>query len=225
MTFNTKLLAGALALVLVAGMTSPAFADPTGDVVTIFVTGVPTDPDEVVETVANGPEAVFTTLNDNIPFIVDIGDGFILIEYPAGIDNPDPTNYEIIIQDIDWLDESGNEVPGEIDSLFCQASGLEIITTDVNAFPTNSLQGSSIEILVDPFAIQSTIEPVDIECVYTVVHPEPQPPTTSVAGQLLPLDSTALLIGGLTSMSVFMIPAVAGLAGAAVYLVKFRARD
>jgi hypothetical protein len=51
------------------------------------------------------------------------------------------------------------------------------------------------------------------------------PQTTSVAGQLLPLDSTALLIGGLSSMSVFMIPAVAGIAGAAVYLVKFRARE
>jgi hypothetical protein len=43
-----------------------------------------------------------------------------------------------------------------------------------------------------------------------------------VAGELLPLDSTALLIGGLSSMSVFMIPAVAGIAGAAVYLVKHR---
>ena len=43
-----------------------------------------------------------------------------------------------------------------------------------------------------------------------------------VAGELLPLDSTALLIGGLTSMSVWMIPTVLGLAGAGVYLVKFR---
>ena len=51
------------------------------------------------------------------------------------------------------------------------------------------------------------------------------PPETPVAGQLLPIDSSALLIGGLSSMSVFMIPAVAGLAGAGVYLVKFRARD
>ena len=43
-----------------------------------------------------------------------------------------------------------------------------------------------------------------------------------VTGELLPLDSTALLIGGLTSMSVWMIPTVLGLAGAGVYLVKFR---
>ncbi len=43
-----------------------------------------------------------------------------------------------------------------------------------------------------------------------------------VAGELLPLDSTALLIGGLTSVSVWMVPTIAGLAGAGVYLVKFR---
>jgi len=43
-----------------------------------------------------------------------------------------------------------------------------------------------------------------------------------VAGELLPLDSSALLIGGLTSMSIWMVPAIAGLAGVGVYLVKFR---
>jgi len=43
-----------------------------------------------------------------------------------------------------------------------------------------------------------------------------------VAGELLPLDSSALMIAGLTSMTVWMVPAVAGLAGVGVYLVKFR---
>jgi len=46
-----------------------------------------------------------------------------------------------------------------------------------------------------------------------------QPP---VAGELLPLDTSALMIAGLTSMSVWMIPTVVGLAGVGVYLVKFR---
>jgi len=46
-----------------------------------------------------------------------------------------------------------------------------------------------------------------------------------VAGQLLPTDSTALLLAGIQSMTVWMIPTVLGLAGAGVYLVKFRARD
>ena len=44
-----------------------------------------------------------------------------------------------------------------------------------------------------------------------------------VAGELLPMNTSALMIAGLSSMSVFMIPAVAGIVGAAVYLVKFRA--
>jgi hypothetical protein len=46
-----------------------------------------------------------------------------------------------------------------------------------------------------------------------------------VAGELLPLDSTALLLAGIQSMTVWMVPTVLGLAGAGVYLVKFRARD
>jgi len=43
-----------------------------------------------------------------------------------------------------------------------------------------------------------------------------------VAGELLPINSSALMIAGLTSMTVWMIPTVLGLAGAGVYLVKFR---
>jgi len=43
-----------------------------------------------------------------------------------------------------------------------------------------------------------------------------------VAGELLSLDTTALVIGGLASSAVWMIPAVAGIAGAGIYLVKLR---
>jgi len=39
----------------------------------------------------------------------------------------------------------------------------------------------------------------------------------------LPMNTSALMIAGLTSMSVWMVPAVVGLAGVGVYLVKFRA--
>ena len=59
------------------------------------------------------------------------------------------------------------------------------------------------------------------ECRITCPVVQP-PPETPVAGELLPLNTSALMIAGLTSMSVFMIPAVAGLAGVGVYLVKFR---
>ena len=48
-------------------------------------------------------------------------------------------------------------------------------------------------------------------------------PDNPVAGDLLSLDSSALVIGGLASSAVWMIPAVAGIAGAGIYLVKTRA--
>lgn len=43
-----------------------------------------------------------------------------------------------------------------------------------------------------------------------------------VAGELLSLSSSALVIGGLASSAVWMIPAIAGIAGAGIYLVKTR---
>ena len=44
-----------------------------------------------------------------------------------------------------------------------------------------------------------------------------------VAGGLLSLDSSALVIGGLASSAVWMIPAITGIFGAGVYLIKTRA--
>jgi len=55
-------------------------------------------------------------------------------------------------------------------------------------------------------------------------EPDPAPvcQPTPVAGELLPLDNSALMIAGLSSMSVWMVPTVLGIAGVGVYLVKFR---
>ena len=69
-----------------------------------------------------------------------------------------------------------------------------------------------------------TIDSCRIVTATCETEPDPDPvcQPTQVAGELLPLDSSALMIAGLTSMSVWMIPTVVGLAGAGVYLVKFR---
>ena len=62
----------------------------------------------------------------------------------------------------------------------------------------------------------------DIDSVGAISSRFVEPPTTTpVAGELLALNSSALVIGGLGSM-IWMVPAVAGLIGAGVYLVKFR---
>jgi hypothetical protein len=44
-----------------------------------------------------------------------------------------------------------------------------------------------------------------------------------VAGELLPIMSSALVIAGVSTIAVWMIPTVLGLAGAGGYLIKFRA--
>jgi len=44
-----------------------------------------------------------------------------------------------------------------------------------------------------------------------------------VGGEFLPIDSTALMLAGLQSSAIWMLPVLAGLAGAGFYLVKFRA--
>lgn len=49
-----------------------------------------------------------------------------------------------------------------------------------------------------------------------------QVPPKAVAGELLSLDSMALVVAGLSSSAVWMIPTVVGLAGAGIYLIKTR---
>jgi len=43
-----------------------------------------------------------------------------------------------------------------------------------------------------------------------------------VGGEFLPIDNTALMLAGLQSSAIWMIPTLAGLAGVGFYLVKFR---
>jgi len=43
-----------------------------------------------------------------------------------------------------------------------------------------------------------------------------------VGGELLPIDSTALMVAGLSQSALWMIPTLAGIAGVGFYLVKFR---
>ena len=174
-----KLLAGVLALVLVAGMTSPAFAgggqctitqnqtvevniEPEGEVVipkTIECTAeiFSFDPDDS-ECLALGLEIGYEPFIPTDPKILDVN--------------------EIIFND-----------------------GLGTEEGHCSIHWTMDMGGAGFRTVIQELWVN---EPL-------------------VAGELLPLDSTALLIGGLSSMSVFMIPAVAGIAGVGIYLVKFRA--
>jgi len=47
-------------------------------------------------------------------------------------------------------------------------------------------------------------------------------PASMVGGELIPIDATALLVGGLFVNSLWMLPALAGIVGAGAYLVRTR---
>ncbi len=48
------------------------------------------------------------------------------------------------------------------------------------------------------------------------------PCPVKVGGELLPIDSTSLMLAGLQSSAIWMLPVLAGIAGTGFYLIKFR---
>jgi len=175
-----KLLAGVLALVLVAGMTSPAFAQEPEIECTIIQ-------NQMVDMQIGENEKVLipkTIECDSVINALAIGDDTCEINNPLG-----------------FSDLSG--------------LGTNTITFDEIVENAGNLNEEHCTIKWS-VAGEAANTSVTQELWFNV--PEEQP----VAGELLPLDTSALMIAGLTSMTVWMVPTIAGLAGVGVYLVKFR---
>jgi len=249
LTFNNtqKLLAGALALVFVAGMTSPAFAgnncftEPTtldqlflpggciiaGDKIfenwqLVSQGGEPYELSNVqvfpVNDDPNNPGLRYVTNNLSVEL-----DG--LISWKMGYDvstiSGDPLIKDYSLELIAFSPDSLGlspiiskvMVPSDTFSIAVNPLQLE---DEAFFVPTNTLK-LHLDVVVDGFFGPNSLQ--EFVALYSQVPPTP---TSQVAGELLPLDSTALFLAGIQSMTVWMIPAVLGLAGAGVYLVKFR---
>ncbi|MDH3678275.1 MAG: CHRD domain-containing protein [Nitrosopumilus sp.] len=196
MTLNTKLLAGALALILVAGMTSPAFAGAF---------------DQIVECTANLDGA------QEVQPVDTEGTGSATLSLD--------TNTGLLNWNIEFSDLSGVNTASHIHgpALEGQNAGVQVpLGIGSPIIGGTNIDGSQqADLLAGLWYINIHSENfLGGEIRGQINCGEPQ-----VAGELLPLDSTALLIGGLSSMSMWMIPTVAGLAGAGLYLVKYRTRD
>jgi len=178
-----KLLAGVLALVLVAGMTSPAFAGPGGPQCEMII-GQSTSADI-------GP-------NENLT----IGKAIVCEVEPIGAQPVDESQ----------CNQIGIFVAGLASTPIPFENRLDLLETIHNE--SLGTDEGHCEIIWEVSFVDS-FPPVQITQELWLNQPK-------VAGELLPLDSTALMIAGLTSMSAWMIPTVLGLAGAGVYLVKFR---
>jgi len=161
LNYSQKLLAGTIALVLVAGMTSPAFAQTPGLAVDVASEDILCAIGEVSAGVGlciPCPIDTSSLVYDCDPCIIADGD---YLTHPCEDDDDDGV--------LNFADQCPDTPP------------QTMVDED----------GCSIE--------------------------------KPVAGELLSINSSALVIGGLASSAVWMIPAVAGIAGAGIYLVKLRA--
>jgi hypothetical protein len=201
---SQKLIAGVLTLVLVAGMTSPAFAgldqnnwiggDGNWEDGNNWSDGLPNSNDDILIDNGDGANSV-AHLNDDFLLTgdlhVDDGDTLI-IEKDATLTHDNTLNFSIINEGTIMIYGTLAHLDSILDnnSLIIVKCGGELI-----------IESSLID---------------DGEIIYEDCTP--------VAGELLSLDSSALVIGGLGSM-IWMVPAVSGVVGAGIYLVKFRVRE
>ena len=185
MIFNNtqKLLAGVLALVLVAGMTSPAFA---GGPASCEIT----EGDMIEVSLPAGGQVT-------IPKTIECSEAMVLVT--IGINDCLPIGVSIAVELGSVVFSNGNTIV-TLNEIFTDAG--------LGGETDHCIQGWQVD-----FASVATSVLLEQELWFNV---------PIVAGELLPLNTSALMIAGLTSMSVWMIPAVAGLAGVGVYLVKFR---
>ncbi|MDH3277146.1 MAG: hypothetical protein OEL77_02810 [Nitrosopumilus sp.] len=211
MTFNNtqKLLAGALAFALVAGLTSPAFAQTPGLAIDT-ASGLNYDP--LTASVALD----FDSPADMVCYFQDedceLGDETEL-EFDCGTGSCWMTVedccltgdfYEVFDGGVSLGTTPEVEIGGDQISQgeFCFSAGPHVATIQ-NKVDDDTLYPAGLTVTLTQHEID--------EC-----------PAPSVAGDLLSIDSSALVIGGLASSAVWIIPAVAGIAGAGMYLVKLR---
>lgn len=100
------------------------------------------------------------------------------------------------------LDMASGTVYGIINDLTSSSSPTLLATVDLTTFTVTAIGPNLSEDPLDAIAIL---------------------PERLVGGTLLPIDNTALLLAGLQTSAIWMIPTLAGLAGAGFYLIKFRA--
>ncbi|MDH3677175.1 MAG: hypothetical protein OEQ12_02615 [Nitrosopumilus sp.] len=214
-----KLLAGTLALVLVTGLVSPAYADDNQVVFSSVIVDFLGCDDLVDQTecfwkatgtgnqtsgashLTFGIETCLEDLESWTP--TDGQDGVDTVE--IGLD---PTTN---VTGIKWNFDFDFKEP---DQMVTMGVLLNVNATEIDLVDIAVKAGNENEfgVINGP-----TCVPPDGPT------PEPQVPGPTVAGELLSIDSTALFLAGIQSMTVWMVPAVAGLAGAGVYLVKYRA--
>ena len=108
----------------------------------------------------------------------------------------------------------------EVDShLFGDIQGGTTQRSTLNA-QINSVTPGSHEVKIEIGRPNTTCSICPLQYIDNVIAEEDA--SMVVGGESLSIDSTALVLAGLQSSAIWMIPTLAGLAGAGAYLIKFR---
>ncbi len=124
-------------------------------------------------------------------------------------------NAGILSVDIDAKDCENSGIDISFDNIFINPSldwrGDETITNDDNAVPGDVICSIS-------FGVTSQFGTIELPQIITITTPEP----TVVGGELLPIDSTALVLAGFQTSAIWMLPVLAGAAGVGAFYIKTR---
>jgi hypothetical protein len=240
-----KLLAGSLALVLVAGMTSPAFAGVPSPM------GPPFDQNYVHAiwelegmTMIDSPS---TSNYGPVDFFWDKSSPYDLADVlpEGGCMGPDcsfilPNFVDDLDTKLIHIEVFFGDFDGAIAGTIVGQPPLNPTVTCFDETETNANSESAGQLVTDELKEEGIwlwefkchpnpdVEIITFErqdpgtdavVIWTASFDESQP----VAGELLSVNSSALVIGGLASNAVWMIPMIAGIAGTGIYLVKLRA--
>jgi len=261
-----RLLAGTLAIVLIAGLGTPAFAEDSGRThiedspvltTTALLTPTGADPDDIVyengDPSPGAPGFLIHTFSVAHDFV--LGNSAAITDVHFILTDQGGTDFDGEIQYSIFGDSGGPDITNILGS----GNGKNVETEFLGTGPF----GDRIEVwfdLEDPvsldagvtywllfhagigftsppdYAMEDSTGPVG-ECTRSYSGGNLNNPIITctfdswfqitakqqkVGGELLPIDSTALMLAGLQTSAIWMLPVLAGLAGAGFYLVKFR---
>lgn len=219
-------------MVFAIGMTSPAFADENGfrelPEVAVYVEE---SAQSAVAVSPNGPWYEFMFNGVGVDAIACTG----ICTPSLGLNSvyaPDaPWTFDCPAGGC-WLTVTDAFLNGDVFEVFDGGNPIGITSDVLDEGTCVPDETDPEDCLLDPlsssemFALGAGAHSITIKPTYQVTpgaaYFKIETHSSPVAGELLSLDSSALVVAGLASSAVWMIPAVAGIAGAGVYLVKLR---
>jgi len=207
-TKNFAVLTVTFAVLSVMLAPTTASANLIGDSVTVELLdggGNSADLQSQIVTQGAGPEFILNTGSDE-QVNVDIESSTISITYIENFggffawgDSSNPVTVKVT--DLDWVAQSGTIV------------GASIVSAPSGFGETVQVTGPhSIQVDTNIMNANGAFQPVTVVVQLQTQH--------SVAGELLPIDSTALFLAGMQTSAIWLIPSVVGIAGVGFYLVR-----